>query len=58
MTASFAFAGIDMALWDACGRARGQPLYRLFGGAMRQEVEYFYWMEWGTPWRTSSGSRC
>src|SRR5215470_2051510 len=49
MTANFAFAGIDMALWDACGKACGQPLYRLFGGAMREEVDYFYYMEWGSP---------
>jgi L-alanine-DL-glutamate epimerase-like enolase superfamily enzyme len=26
MTGSFAFAGIDMALWDLCGKACGQPL--------------------------------
>src|SRR5271168_3597411 len=31
-TASFAFAGIDMALWDLCGQACGQPLYQLLGG--------------------------
>jgi L-alanine-DL-glutamate epimerase-like enolase superfamily enzyme len=49
MTGNFAFAGIDMALWDLCGKACGQPLYRLFGGAMREEVDYFYYMEWGTP---------
>ena len=29
MTGNFAFAGIDMALWDLCGKACGQPLYRL-----------------------------
>ncbi len=49
MTGNFAFAGIDMALWDLCGKQCGQPLYRLFGGAMREEVDYFYYMEWGTP---------
>jgi L-Ala-D/L-Glu epimerase len=49
MTGSFAFAGIDMALWDLCGKACGQPLYRLFGGAAREEVDYFYYLRWGTP---------
>jgi L-alanine-DL-glutamate epimerase-like enolase superfamily enzyme len=49
MTGNFAFAGIDMALWDLCGKACGQPLYRLFGGAVREEVDYFYYRHWGTP---------
>jgi L-Ala-D/L-Glu epimerase len=49
MTANFAYAGIDMALWDLCGKACHQPLYRLFGGAMREVVNYFYYLEWGTP---------
>ena len=48
MTASFAFAGVDIALWDLCGRECGQPLYRMFGGALREEVNYFYYMRWGT----------
>jgi glucarate dehydratase len=44
MTGNFAFAGIDMALWDLCGKACGQPLYRLFGGAVRDTVDYFYYL--------------
>ncbi len=49
MTGNFAFAGIDMALWDLCGKETGQPIHRLLGGAMRDSVDYFYYMEWGTP---------
>ncbi len=49
MTGNFAFAGIDTALWDLCGKEAGQPIYRMLGGAMREAVDYYYYMEWGTP---------
>ena len=49
MTGNFAFAGIDMALWDLCAKACGQPLYRLFGGAVRERVDYFCYLNWGPP---------
>jgi L-alanine-DL-glutamate epimerase-like enolase superfamily enzyme len=48
MTGSFAFAGIDQALWDLCGQEAGQPLYRLWGGALRPEVNYFYYLAQGS----------
>jgi L-alanine-DL-glutamate epimerase-like enolase superfamily enzyme len=48
-TGNFAFAGIDMALWDLCGKDCGQPLHRLFGGPQRNDVDYFYYLAGGTP---------
>ena len=49
MTANYGFAGIDQALWDLCGKQCGQPLYRLWGGAVREEVDYFYYLAQGPP---------
>ncbi|MEE2658598.1 MAG: mandelate racemase/muconate lactonizing enzyme family protein [Candidatus Latescibacterota bacterium] len=46
-TFNFAWAGIDMALWDLCGRQAGQPLYNLLGGLQRRRVEYFCYLPFG-----------
>lgn len=49
MTANFAYAGIDMALWDLCGRSIARPLVDLLGGRVRDSVDYFYYLHWDTP---------
>jgi len=39
-----AIAAIEMACWDILGKACGQPLVNLFGGRVRDEVEFFYYL--------------
>lgn len=36
--ALFGISAIDIALWDLAGKALGQPIHRLMGGAFRSEI--------------------
>ena len=36
-----AMAGIETAMWDLVGKALGQPVYNLVGGAIRKRVEVY-----------------
>lgn len=35
------FSGVELALWDALGKALNQPVHRLVGGAVHESVGYF-----------------
>lgn len=47
-TANFAWAGIDMALLDLCGKEAQQPVHRLLGCALRDVVDYFWYLSWSS----------
>lgn len=36
---SYLASGVEMAMWDLMGKATGQPLYKLLGGAVRKKIE-------------------
>jgi len=41
VVASSAASGIEQALWDITGKAYGQPVYKLLGGAVRDRVRVY-----------------
>ena len=43
------FAGIEMALWDVCGKALGVPAYNLLGGRIHDEIPWFGFLMGDTP---------
>lgn len=46
---SSAIAGIDQALWDIAGKARGIPVYDLLGGPVRESVRVYGWIGGDRP---------
>src|SRR5260221_5517900 len=36
-----ALSAVDIALWDLFGKATGQPIYKLLGGASRQSIRIY-----------------
>ena len=43
-TGNFAWAGVDMAMVDLCGKQAGVPAHALLGGAVRDRVDYFWYL--------------
>jgi glucarate dehydratase len=43
-TGNFAWAGLDMAMLDLCGKQAGVPVHALLGGALRESVDYFWYL--------------
>jgi galactonate dehydratase len=46
---SSAVAGIDQALWDIAGQARGVPVHELLGGPVRDTVQVYAWIGGDAP---------
>ena len=38
---AMAISGLEIALWDIMGKALGQPIYRLLGGAYRKQIPMY-----------------
>ncbi|GAA2096866.1 galactonate dehydratase [Actinomadura alba] len=44
-----AVAGLDQALWDIAGKARGAPVHELLGGPVRDHVRAYAWIGGDEP---------
>lgn len=34
-------SAIDLAIWDVLGKIRGEPVYKMIGGAMKERLEFY-----------------
>jgi muconate cycloisomerase len=46
--ANMVLAGLEIAMWDAIGKAAGFPVYQILGGAFRPEIDYFGFLQGDT----------
>lgn len=46
-TGNLILAGLEMAMWDVLGKSVGEPLHRLFGGAVRDRVPFVHFLQAG-----------
>ena len=52
-----ALAGIDQALWDIKGKALGQPVHQLLGGAVRDSIRVYSWIGGDRPADTAAAAK-
>ena len=55
--AGLVLAGLEMALWDAMGKATGRAVHELLGGALRDEIHYFGFAQGDTPEELAEDAR-
>lgn len=55
--ANQSFAGIEMALWDICGKALNQPVYNLLGGKIHDSVHWFGFLQGDDPQALAADAR-
>jgi galactonate dehydratase len=54
---SSAVAGIDQALWDIAGKARGVPVHELLGGPVRERARVYAWIGGDDPQAVAEAAR-
>ncbi|MBB4078015.1 galactonate dehydratase [Lewinella aquimaris] len=52
-----ALSGIDQAMWDIKGKALEVPVYELLGGAVRDRVRIYGWINEETPEQLAAAAR-
>ena len=50
-----AISGIDIALWDLAGKAAKVPIYKMFGGSIKNKIKLYRALGGELPWTVKPG---